>query len=295
MNGKVIVAGGSGFMGSALVTALRFAGYEPRVLTRKPTRPHDVEWDGRTAGAWVDQVKGAVAVVNLAGENVDGRRWTPALKEQIANSRVLTTDLLVSAMAGASPRPGVLINASALDYADQQGDEPVYEGAAAGTGFLAQVCVAWEEAAARATAVGVRPVMVRTPFVIAHNSNPLRVMVRPFRFYLGGRLGSGEQWFPWIHLDDWIAMCLRAFTDESLSGPVHAVAPEEVRQRDVAQAVGRIIHRPSSTPLPSAVLRMLLGQQADLVLEGQRARSSKLHDFEFAYPTIEGALRQALA
>jgi uncharacterized protein (TIGR01777 family) len=291
---NVIVAGGSGFIGSALVPALRRRGYDPVVLTRRPRGAGEVVWDGRTQGEWARELHGAAAVVNLAGESIGRGRWTRARKERILRSRVESTQAIVTALGAALPRPRVLVNASGIDFAGARGDEVVTEAVEPGLSFLARVCVAWEDAARHACALGVRTVILRTPLVIGRAAPAVRLMALPFRLGVGGRFGDGEQWFPWIHVDDWVELCVHALEDESLRGPVNAVAPEELRQRQAADAFARVLHRPAALPAPSPLLRLALGEQADLLLHGQRARSEKLNGFAFAYPTLESALAEAL-
>jgi uncharacterized protein (TIGR01777 family) len=291
---KVVVAGGSGFIGSALVPALRADGWEVVVLTRRARRDGEVEWDGRTQGPWARELDGAEGVVNLAGESIGSGRWTRARKERILASRVDATRAIVTALGAAMPRPRVLVNASGIDFGGDRGDEIVTEEVAPGSSFLARVCAEWEAAAREACALGVRTVTLRTPLVIGREAQAVKLMALPFRAGFGGPLGDGEQWFPWVHVDDWVALCRRALVDESLRGPVNAVAPEQLRQRQAARAFGRVLHRPAVMPTPAPALRLLLGEQADLLLHGQRARSEKLNGFGFRYATLESALEEAL-
>jgi uncharacterized protein (TIGR01777 family) len=192
------------------------------------------------------------------------------------------------------PRPRVLVNSSGIDFGGDRGDEIVTEGVDPGSSFLARVCNEWEAAACEACAVGVRTVMLRTPLVIGRDAQALKLLALPFRAGVGGPLGDGRQWFPWIHVDDWVALCRRALADEALRGPVNAVAPEELRQRDAARVLGRVLHRPAIVPAPARALRLALGEQADLLLHGQRARSAKLNGVAFRHATLESALAEAL-
>jgi uncharacterized protein (TIGR01777 family) len=285
---KVVVAGGSGFVGRALVASLRADGHEAVVVTRSPDPRDNLSQGWERVGEAVD---GADAVVNLAGESVGGR-WTEARRKRILGSRVGTTTRLVAAIAAAERRPRVFVCASGIDYAGDSGEAIVAEDAAPGDTFLARVCRAWEDAAARSP---VRWVALRTPLVVGAEADALRLMALPFRLFVGGRLGSGRQWFPWIHLDDLVRIVRRAILDESLAGPVHAVAPQQLRQRDAARDLGRVLHRPAVVPAPALALRALLGPQADLLLHGQRAVSTKLDGYEFRYRTLRAALEDALA
>ena len=282
---KVIVAGGSGFVGRHLVRSLRVDQHEVVVVSRSPRSSGGIGWDAIRAA-----VDGADAVVNLAGESIGGR-WTGGKQERILRSRVETTNALVGAIAAARRPPLVLINASGIDYAGDSGDAVVDEDAAPGDTFLGRVCNAWEDAAARSP---VRWVAVRTPLTIARDAPAVRLMALPFRLFVGGRVGTGRQWFPWVHVDDLVRIYTKSITDESLRGPLHAVAPQQLRQSEAARDLAHVLHRPAAIPMPAAALRALLGQQADLLLHGQRAVSTKLDRFEFRYRTLRAALAESL-
>jgi len=297
---KIIVAGGSGLVGRRLVSGLVAAGHETVVLSRRKAlelpQGRAVRWDGRSAGDWAGELVEADAIVNLAGASVGSRRWTAKRKRLILSSRVDSTAALVDALAAtpAGRRPRVLVNASGIDHAGPRGDEPVAEDASPGGSFLASVCVAWEEKAYRAAPLGVRVVLVRTPFVVAREAQALRLLTLPFRLFLGGPLGDGRQWFPWIHVDDLVGVYRRAVEDERLVGPVNAVTPDLRRQGEVAREFARVLHRPAAFVAPATLLRLVMGEQADLLLHGQRAISRRLDGFEFRYPKLSGALEEAL-
>lgn len=299
---KVIVAGGSGLIGTALVRALVADGAEVVVLSRRPepavsAGARTVRWDARRVEAsWATELVGASGVVNLAGATIGGRRWTRRRKETILRSRVDSTVALVEAIGRLEPgaRPPVLVNASGIDYAGVAGDEPITEDATAGNSFLAHVCVDWEAAAMDANQYGVRVVCMRTSLVIARDAIALRLLALPFRLFLGGPLGSGKQWLPWVHIEDVARLYRHALDDEHLSGPVNLVTPDLRRQREVAQELGRALRRPACAPTPAPLLRALFGEQADLLLHGQRARSIKLGGFAFRYPELPAALREAV-
>jgi len=286
----VVIGGGSGFVGSALVRSLAADGHEAVVVSRDPAK---VDLPASTV-AWKEvtrAVAGADAVVNLAGLSVVGPRWTSRRKEAILVSRVQTTNMLVAAIEAAAEKPRVFVSASGIDYAGDCGDAFVSESAPAGDTFLARVCAEWEAAGA---GTSVRHVVVRTPFVVGPGAKAVRLMAFPFRLLLGGALGSGAQWFPWIHVDDLVRIYRRAVDDESLEGPVNAVAPQKLRQREAAADFGAVLHRPAKVPTPAFVLRAALGEQADLMLHGQRAVSTKLGVFEFRYRAFRAALGDAL-
>jgi hypothetical protein len=280
---KVVIGGGSGYVGRALVSSLRADGHEMVALSRQAG---GVGWDDAA-----DAVDGADAVVNLAGTSIGGRRWTAARKESILSSRIETTGALVSAIEGAASRPAVLVTASGIGYYGRSGDEVVDEDSPAGNTFLARVCVEWEAAGAAAP---VRHVAVRTSLVVGPGAPAVRLMALPFRLFAGGPVGGGRQWFPWIALDDIVRIYRLAIDDAALTGPVNAVAPEQIRQGDAAKEIGTVLHRPSLLPAPAPALRLALGEQAGLILDGQRAVSRRLGSFEFRYRGLRAALEDAL-
>jgi uncharacterized protein len=285
---KVVVAGGSGYVGRALVASLAADGHETVVLSRSAgAAGNALGWDA-AAGA----VDGADAVVNLAGVSIGGPRWTERRKAAILSSRVETTTALAGAIAGAARPPRVFVTASGIDYYGDPGEEPLDEASPAGSTFLAGVCVRWEQAA---DAAPVRRVAVRTALVVGPGARPVRLLALPFRLFVGGPLGDGRQFFPWIHLDDLVRVYRRAIDDESLTGPVNAVAPQQLRQREAAKDLAAVLHRPALLPTPAFALRLALGEQADLLLHGQRAVTRKLGGFEFRYRVLRAALADALA
>jgi uncharacterized protein (TIGR01777 family) len=272
---RVVVAGASGLIGTHLSKALRARGDEPVALPRLGTGPWSVE--------------GADAVVNLAGASVAGKRWTPEYKKEIEESRVRSTRALVQAIAAAARKPRVLVNASAVGYYGGRGDEPVDESAGPGADFLANVVRQWEAEAQRAP---IRSVQVRTGIVLSKKGGALEKMLPPFKAFVGGPIGSGKQWFPFIHIADEVGAILWCI-DRELTGPVNLVAPGVVTMKDFAKALGRSLHRPSWAPVPAAPLKILLGEFASSILEGQRAVPKKLLDsgFRFRFPDVDSALR----
>ena len=286
---RVVIGGGGGYVGRALASALHDDGHDVVVLSRQPDRfsgpGRPAAWDG--AGAEID---GAAAVVNLAGVSIGGPRWTRSRKAAILRSRVDTTHTLASAIVASEVRPDVFVSASGIDYYGDSGDAIVDESSPPGGSFLSRVCSAWEEAAAGA---GVPHVAVRTALAVGPGAPSIKLMALPFRLLAGGPVGGGRQWFPWIHLDDLVAV-YRLAIDGRLAGPVNAVAPQQLRQREAARDFGAVLHRPAVVPTPAAAVRLLLGEEADLVLHGQRAVSSKLGDIEFRYGELRPALENAL-
>jgi len=290
----VLVTGATGLVGRPLLRALAAAGHAVTAVSRTPGRAplRAVGWDEVP-----DVISEVDAVVNLAGEPVAAGRWTDERKHAIRASRVDATRALVQAMRGAAKRPSVLINASATGYYGPCGDEVVDEAHAAGGDFLAGVCRAWEAEAAAAEALGVRVVRLRTGIVLSADGGALGRMLAPFRACLGGPIGSGKQWMPWIHVDDECGLVVAALAGDTWRGAVNATAPEPVRNRDFAHALGRALDRPAVLPLPGIVLRVALGEMATILLTGQRAvpAAALQYGYDFKHPTLPEALADCLA
>jgi uncharacterized protein len=293
---RIVIAGGTGFLGAPLAAALAAAGHAIVVLSRRPAEtPQTTPWqpDG-TAGPWARLLDGAGAVVNLAGESIAGRRWTAAHKQRIRDSRVQATRSLAAAIRAAAHPPAVLVSGSAVGYYGPHGDELVTEATPPGHDFLAGVCVQWEREAAAAASARTRVVCIRTGLVLEQDGGALPQMLPPFRFGGGGPAGSGRQYWPWIHRADWIALVRWTIESSSVAGAVNATAPEPVTNRDFARTLGRVIHRPAIMPAPAFALRLMLGEMADaLLLTGQRAvpDAAQRAGFEFKYRTLDAALR----
>lgn len=299
---KIVIAGGTGFLGRPLADALHRAGHDVVVLTRRDRgltlNSGDrgltlISWtpDG-TVGDWAAAVNGAAAVVNLAGESIAGGRWTEARKRRILESRVLATRSLAEAIRRAAPPRPALISGSAVGYYGPRGDELVSEDATSGADFLARVCVAWE-AEARAVERETRVVLIRTGLALERDGGALPQMLPPFRFGAGGRVGSGRQYWPWIHRRDWIDLVRFAIESPRIEGPVNATAPNPVPNAEFARALGRALRRPALLPAPGFALRLLLGEMADgLLLSGQRAVPALAQQagFTFTYSWLDEAL-----
>lgn len=301
----IVVAGGTGFLGSALVQALAADGREVVVLTRgghtgpplpsgSVQPPRLVQWtpDG-TAGAWASIVNGAEAVVNLAGESIAGRRWSAAHKQRILDSRVQATRSLAAAIGRATAPPAVFVSGSAVGYYGLLGDEIVAEDHAPGADFLAQVCVQWEAEAACAARPPTRVVCIRTGLVLERDGGALPQMLPPFKLGAGGPVGSGRQYWPWIHRRDWVDLVRFALRTPALVGPINLTAPNPVTNAEFARALGRALHRPSFLPAPGFALKVLLGEMADaLLLSGQRAVPAKAEKlgYQFAFKDLDSAL-----
>ncbi len=294
---RVVVTGGTGFLGRALVAALAGRGDEAVVVTRDPSRAElppgarGTGWDGLATA-----VDGANAVVNLAGETI-AQRWTAAAKARIVGSRAQAAERVGAALRAARSAPAVLVNASAVGFYGNRGDEELTEESPSGSGFLAETTLAWERAAREAVPDGVRLVLLRTGFVLGEDGGGLSKMLIPFRFGLGGPLGSGRQWVPWIHRDDLVALLLAALDDVRYEGPVNGTAPAPVPMKELAAGLGRVLRRPAFAPAPAFAIRAAMGEMAALVLDGQRAlpRKALSLGFRFRFPDLELALRDLLA
>jgi uncharacterized protein (TIGR01777 family) len=293
----VVIAGGSGFLGGALAARLR-PSRTVKILTRRP-RPgaaDDVGWtpDGST-GDWRGVVEGAEAVINLAGEGIADRRWTPARKAALRDSRLRATGSLVAAIDAASTPPRVLVSASGVNYYGAHGDERLEEDAPPGTDFLATLCVEWE-GAAQAARARTRVVTVRNGVVLDASKGALPRMALPFKLGVGGRVGSGWQYLSWIHRTDWVELIVWLMEHDA-TGPFNGTAPEPVTNRDFSRALGRALHRPALFPVPGFALRLAVGELADMLLTGQRVvpAHALARGFRFRFPTIDAALSDLFA
>lgn len=292
---KVAVAGANGLIGSHLVRALRGRGDEVVPLVRSPRAAGDVRWDPKSPSDLARVLDGCDGVVNLAGANVGAKRWSEGYKREIRESRLSSTRALVEAMAAAQRKPRVLVSASAVGYYGGRGDEEVTESTPAGRDFLAEVCQAWEAEASRAEELGVRVVLLRTGVVLDRNDGALKKMIPPFKAFVGGPIGSGRQWVPWIHIDDEVGIILWAL-DGAVHGPVDAVSPNPARMKDFARELGRALGRPALFPVPALALRLAVGEMADVLLDGQRAlaRKALVGGYRFRFSDLAGALRDVL-
>lgn len=309
---RVLITGGPGLIGAPLAASLIQDGHEVIFLNRDPARvggklppgARAHQWDARTADGWLDLADGAGAIVNLAGESIAGtgrfpKRWTGKRKQAIYVSRAYAGLAVVDAIEAAARKPEVVIQASAVGYYGQREDDAILgEQSAAGDDFLAKTALAWEKSTAPVEEMGVRRCIIRTGLVLANQKgSPLPLATLPFRFFAGGRLGSGDQYWPWIHLYDEVAAIRFLIENEKASGPFNLTAPNPVSNREFAAVLGRVMRRPHIIPTPGFALRLALGEIATLVLNGQRAVPGKLLDlgFKFRYSDLFFALRNLLA
>jgi uncharacterized protein (TIGR01777 family) len=302
---RVLITGGTGFLGTAMVAALRARGDALVVVSRDAQRARAlgdvaaVEADLQSPGPWTSALAGADAVIHLAGEPVAARRWTAQQKQMLRDSRVETTRVLVEAI-GAAPadqRPRALITASGSDYYpfapdNEFDDDEVTERDGPGDSFLARLCRDWEAEAHGAERHGVRVVCMRTAMVLGPGG-ALAKLVTPFKLFVGGRIGSGRQWVPWIHRDDAVRAYLAALDDERYTGPINLVT-ESVRNAELSRAIGKALHRPSWLPVPAAALRVAVGEFADYLLHGRRMVPARLRELGFTWtrPVLETAVAE---
>jgi uncharacterized protein (TIGR01777 family) len=297
---KIIITGATGFIGRALIRRCVAERHQVVALTRDAGRaahlfPAGVTvmtWDGATAGTWSPEVDGADAVVNLAGESIAGKRWTSAQKALIIESRVRAAHAIRDAIASAGRKPGVLVNSSAVGYYGSVPEGDVTEEHAPGEGFLAETCVRWEKEASAMGALGPRVVMLRTGVVLGETGGALERIALPFKLFAGGPIGSGRQWFPWVHREDVVGIVMFALQNPRVAGPVNVAAPESVTMKAFSAAVSRALHRPSWAPVPAPVLRVALGEMAEMLLTGQRVVPARLTElgYRFTFPSLALAL-----
>ncbi len=297
---NILIAGGSGFIGTALTNKLIASNHTVTVLTRSSRRAlaseriHVRQWDARYVREWATSLDGCDAVVNLSGENIGGKRWSASQKERLVQSRIQSTAALVEAMKQAAKKPAVFVCASAVGYYGDVPDVDATEERAPGSDFLASLCEQWEAEAMKASPLGIRVVCIRSGIILSKSGGALPRLLLPFRLFAGGPLGSGKQWFPWIHLDDELRAIQFAIEHVGVAGPINLAAPNPLTMREFCSALGTALHRPSWAPVPGFVLRILLGEMAGpLLLSGQRAIPNKLlaAGFQFRFNTAEEALK----
>jgi len=293
---RIAITGATGLIGAALAADLAADGVEVISITRRPTAASDVGWDVEAGSIDAGRLEGLDAVVHLAGEPIGAARWTRATRDRIMRSRRDGTNLIATTLARLDQPPGVLVSGSAVGYYGDHGDEPIDESTPAGDDFLAQVCAAWESAADPARLAGIRVVHPRTGVVIAREGALIDKVELPFRLGVGGRVGSGRQFVPWISLADQVA-ALRFLIDRELEGPVNLVAPQQIDNRALTRALGKVLRRPTLVPIPVMAIRALYGQMGVvLATTSQRVVPGVLGDadFNFTHNEIQPALAEAL-
>jgi len=297
---KVLLSGSSGLVGSALIPVLTGGGHQVARLVRSEPAPggSEVRWDPEAGEIRKAALEGVEAAVHLAGESIAAGRWTAAKRARILKSRVKGTQLLAEALAGLKQPPKVLVSASAVGYYGDRGDEALTENSGSGSAlFLSNVCRQWEAAAEPAADAGIRVVNLRFGVILSAAGGALPRLLTPFRMGVGGRLGSGKQYMAWIALDDVVGAIVHVLTTEALRGPVNAVAPQPVTNREFTKTLGRVLGRPTVFPMPAFAARLAFGQMADeLLLASQRVEPAKLlaSGYQFRFPELEAALRHLL-
>ncbi len=298
---RLVVAGGTGFIGAALCSRLLELGHSLTLLTRSASsgaispNKRSLSWNPASPGPWEEALNGSDGVINLAGEPI-AKRWTERQKELIASSRIDATRALVTAIGKAKEKPKFLLNASAVGYYGARGDETLTEDAGSGNDFLSRVCIAWEKEAIKAEDYGLRVIRLRTGIVLGKGGGALAKMLLPFKLFMGGPLGSGNQWMSWIHLEDEIALILFLLEHADAHGAINATAPNPVTMQEFCKTLGDAVNRPSWAPVPAFALRLLLGEMAEMLLTGQRVlpeQAQKL-GYSFRYPTLHEALEACI-
>jgi uncharacterized protein (TIGR01777 family) len=302
---RIVITGGSGFIGRRLVARLLEQGDQVLVLTRRPEQARRIlgespnlkllPYDPYRPQTWATALEGYEGIVNLAGEPLASSRWTEAKKKEIRRSRVETTQALVQALASLNQKPQVMISSSAVGYygSHPEGD-PLTETDPPAQDFLAEVCQAWEAAARPVEELGIRLAILRTGIVLGPDGGALGQMLAPFQFFIGGTIGSGKQWLSWIHREDWVSLV--CFLLEQGSGVFNATAPNPVQMEEFCRTLGQVLGRPSWLPVPELALELLLGEAAQVVLTGQKVipQAALQMGFTFQYPQLKEALRQIL-
>jgi uncharacterized protein (TIGR01777 family) len=295
---KLIISGATGFIGSVLIERLRKQSHSLVMLSRRPRRQHSttnaqwLTWENQSHGEWEQAIDGADGIINLAGEPIAAKRWTEDRKERLRSSRIDTTQALVNAIAKSKVKPKFMIGASAVGYYGPRGDETLTEASSPGNDFLARLCVEWEGEARKVEEHGVRVGLLRTGIVLGKGKGALAKMVPPFKMFFGGRLGSGKQWMPWVHIDDEVSLIQFLIDNDKARGAFNATAPNPVTMSDFAKCLGRVLNRPAWAPVPASVLSLLLGEMAEMLLTGQRAlpAAAEKSGFKFKYRNVDDAL-----
>ena len=295
---KILIAGSSGLIGTAFCSRLEREGHEVVRLVRRQPAQGELRWDPEAGELEQGALEGIEAAVHLGGQNIAAGRWTATVKAQLHHSRVQTTQLLATRLAGLAAPPRVLICASAIGIYGNRRDEELDEESDTGAGFLAELGRAWEGASAGAAEAGIRVVQARLGLVLSRRGGALAKMLLPFRLGVGGKIGDGRQYVSWISLEDAVAALSYAVENDALRGPVNFTSPQPVTNAELTRTLGRVLRRPTLLPLPAFVAKVLLGELAEEgLLASQRVRPKRLLEsgFEFAYPELERALRRALA
>ncbi len=295
---RILVIGATGLIGRSLCRALTGDGHIVSAVSRSSAKSPGLavaevhQWDTQAGPLSQAALEGIDAVVNLAGEPLDARRWSDHQKRLIRDSRVVTTRNLVEGMRSMDRKPAVFVGGSAVGFYGDRGDELLDESSPAGRGFMSEVCVEWEREAARAAELGMRVVQIRTGVVLSTEGGALKKMIAPFKLGVGGPLGNGKQWFPWVHVKDIVGIFRHAILTATQVGPVNGVAPEPVTNREFTRELGRALHRPAFLPVPEMALRVLMGEMSAVLFASQRVvpKAVLASGYKFCYPSLSAAL-----
>jgi hypothetical protein len=301
---NILIAGGTGLIGNALSQYLVQHNHTVTILSRTPERYSDranqnlrfVKWDGESTFGWGELINQSEGVVNLTGESLSSKRWSDAQKKRIIDSRIKPAQAIVEAIELADQKPKVLIQVSGVGYYGMSMIKTMTEASPPGDDFASKVCIDWENSIEPVEHTGVRRVILRSAVVLSKQGGALSRMLMPFRFFVGGPLGSGKQWFPWIHIQDEVrAMDFLIHSDQA-TGPFNLIAPEAVTNAQFAKAIGKVMHRPSFIPVPAFALKAIFGEMSTILLDGQHVIPEKLNKlgFQFTFPTVEEALQNIL-
>ncbi|WP_337864855.1 TIGR01777 family oxidoreductase [Ignavibacterium sp.] len=301
---KIIITGATGLIGRKLSQKLSEAGHQIIVFSRNASSAKNIlkkefiyiDWDYRKNDNWIESISSADAIVHLAGINLFSKRWNQKFKEEILSSRRETTKALVDAIKLSERKPEVFVSASGVGYYGDCGGKLLDENSPAGNDFLAEVCKVWESEAAEVEQSDVRRVSVRTGIVLSKEDGALRKMLFPFKLFIGGPLGNGKQWFPWIHIDDIVGIYCHAIENQNLNGAVNAASPNICTMKEFARSLGKVLNRPSLFPVPEFALKIAIGEAGKVVLMSQRVEVKKILEsvYKFKFEKLEEALRNLL-
>lgn len=304
MSKKIIITGATGLIGKKLAKALSDRGDEVIVFSRNvksarrklPFIKNFIEWDHTYPDQWKSHLNEKDAIIHLAGVNLFSKRWNKDFKKTIIESREVSTRNLVSAIHECEHRPKVLVSASGVGYYGDGGETILTEDSPRGNDFLANVCEIWESESRKASGYGIRNVQIRTGIVLSTEDGALKQMLLPFKFYVGGPLGSGKQWFPWLHIDDIVNIYVHAIDYQNISGPINAASINIVRMKDFAKTLGQVMNRPSWFPVPEVALKIIVGEAAGTAVSGQRVKINKLLNsgYVFKFENVKEALKDLL-
>ncbi len=297
---RIVITGASGLIGHNLCRTLISRGDEVSIFTRDINKTKNIitgvkeyiEWDYNKPAEWKDYLKNKDAVIHLAGANLSGKRWTEDYKKKILKSREISTKNLAGAISSLNEKPSLFICASGVNYYGDSGNHALAEDSNAGSDFLAKVCEIWEDEAAKVEKAGVRRISIRTGVVLSINDGALKKMLLPFKFFIGGPLGNGGQWFPWIHIEDIINIYCYCLDNISLNGVVNACAPDPVTMNEFAKTLGKVMHRPSLFRVPKFVLRLAVGEVTESITASMKVIPQKLLEdgFKFKFGNLRDAL-----